>query len=149
MTTVADPIFIDANILIYDRVVRSPWNVQARGKLNALSAAGHPLWISRQTLREYIAGLSRPGATVPPIPMNTLLADVQMLQVLFGIVEDGPAVTAELITLLSSVSCGGKKIHDANIVATMRTHGIGKLLTHNVADFNRFTGWITIIPLVP
>lgn len=28
-------------------------------------------------------------------------------------------------------------------------HGIPRLLTHNVADFNRFAGHIAIEPLVP
>jgi hypothetical protein len=31
----------------------------------------------------------------------------------------------------------------------MLAYGIPKLLTHNVADFNRFAGQIAILPLVP
>ena len=33
---------------------------------------------------------------------------------------------------------GGKKIHDANIVATMLAYGIPAILTHNTNDFERF-----------
>ena len=55
----------------------------------------------------------------------------------------------DLLHLLNTIACAGKQIHDANIVATMLTHGIQKLLTHNVADFSRFASQIIVIPLIP
>jgi predicted nucleic acid-binding protein len=36
---------------------------------------------------------------------------------------------------------------DANIVATMRAHGVQRLLTHNTDDFARYNHLITIVPL--
>ena len=42
----------------------------------------------------------------------------------------------------------GKQIHDTNIVATMLVNNIPNILTHNVADFNRFSSEINIIPLI-
>jgi predicted nucleic acid-binding protein len=32
------------------------------------------------------------------------------------------------------------KVHDARLVATMKTHGVTDLLTFNVEDFARYTG---------
>ena len=61
--------------------------------------------------------------------------------------EDGSQVTAYLLTLLEQLAIGGKQVHDANIVATMRVHGIGRLLTANVGDFTRFAHLITVLPL--
>ncbi|HKI31910.1 MAG TPA: PIN domain-containing protein [Gemmataceae bacterium] len=148
-TTVVEPVFVDANILVYLKVTGSPFHAAARTKLQGLAGAGHPLWLSRQVVREYLAGMSRPGTVTPPLPMSTLLADVQTLLARFLVAEDGPAVTAHLVSLLGSVTCAGKQVHDANIVATMLAHGIPRLLTHNVADFNRFAGHITVIPLIP
>lgn len=81
--------------------------------------------------------------------MNTLLADVQRFLTQFLVAEDGPAVTAHLVSLLGSVACAGKQVHDANLVATMLAQGIPRLLTHNVADFTRFAAYITVLPLVP
>jgi hypothetical protein len=46
-TTVADPVFVDTNILVYARVAQAPLHGNAVTKLNDLTAAGHPLWISR------------------------------------------------------------------------------------------------------
>jgi len=64
-----------------------------------------------------------------------------------GCYEDTHAVSTRLFTLVATAHLGGRQIHDANIVATMATYGIRHLLTHNVADFNRFAAVITIIPL--
>ena len=36
--------------------------------------------------------------------------------------------------------CTGKKLHDANIVATMQEHGLTRLVTGNPADFRWFEG---------
>jgi hypothetical protein len=38
-------------------------------------------------------------------------------------------VTETLIALCRAIPMGGKKIHDANIVATMLAHGTRRLLT--------------------
>ena len=147
--TAADPVFIDTNVLIYARQALSPFNAVALAKLAHLQAAGHELWISRQTFREYLASMSRPGALTGVLPMSTLVNDVRMFAATYRIAEDGPAVTTELLTLLNAVPAAGKQVHDTNIVATMLAHGIPRLLTHNVADFNRFASVITIEPLVP
>lgn len=145
----ADPIFVDTNILVYSKLATSPLFGAARAKLDDLAAAGHPFWISRQILREFLACLSRSSTSAAAVPMPALLADVQSFQAQFRLAEDGPPVTAHLLNLLNVVPCAGKQVHDANIVATMLAHGISKLLTHNVADFKRFAGHIAILPLVP
>ena len=147
--TAADPVLVDTNVLIYHQIALSPFHAAARSQLHDLAAAGNPLWLSRQILREYLAAMSRPGTLTPSLPMTTLIADVQTFESRFLIAEDGSAVTVHLLSLLASISCSGKQVHDANIVATMLSHGIPRLLTHNVADFSRFAGVITVVPLVP
>ncbi len=102
------------------------------------------LWISRQILREYLATLSRPQSFTGPLSPTVLSADVIYLESQFQVAEDGPAVTATLLQLISQTPVGGRQIHDANIVAIMQTQGIRTLLTYNVADFRRFSSIITI-----
>lgn len=148
-TTAVEPVFVDTNNLIYAQQTLSPFHAQATATLQALAMAGHPLWISRQILREYLAAMSRAGALTGSVSPASLIADVQSFQAQFRMAEDGLAVTAHLLNLLGIIPCGGKQIHDANIVATMLAYGIPKLLTHNVADFKRFAGHIAILALVP
>ena len=148
-TTAVERTFVDTNVLVFATQATAPWHAEANQTLTALHNGGAELWISRQVLREFLATLSRPQTFSTPVPIADLVADVKQFETLFTIAEDGPGVTAHLLSLLMAIACGGKQIHDANIVATMLTHGVPKLLTHNVADFNRFAGFITVIPLIP
>ena len=148
-TTAVEPVFVDTNLLVYAKQALSPFNAQATAKLKELAAAGHALWISRQILREYLVTMSHPAALTGPVPMTSLVADVQGFERQFIMAEDGPAVTAQLFRLLTTIQVAGKQVHDANIVATMLGHGIPRLVTHNVTDFNRYASHITVIPLVP
>ena len=148
-TTAVDPVFVDTNLLVFAKQAQSPFNSQAIAKLQALAAAGHPLWISRQVFREYLVTMSHPGTLTVPVPMVDLIADIQAFEKQFQIAEDGTGVTLQLLQLLAAIPCSGKQIHDANIVATMVNHGILSLVTHNVADFKRYTGRITVIPMIP
>jgi hypothetical protein len=74
---------------------------------------------------------------------------VQQLESQLQIAPDSVPVFAQLLTLLATIPCGGRQVYDANIVATMLAHSVPNLLTHNTADFVRFSGYIAIIPLVP
>jgi predicted nucleic acid-binding protein len=147
-TTAVDAVFIDTNILIYAHQAHSPFHMAAIAKLHGLASAAHPLWISRQVLREYLAAMSKPAALTAPVPLTALVADIHSFQAQFDIAEDGPGVTMNLLMLLAAIPCAGKQVHDANIVATMLAHGIPMLLTHNTADFTRFAGSIQVLPLV-
>ena len=150
MTTGAgDPIFVDANVLVYASVLSAPLHQAAAQVVGGLFATGDEVWISRQVLREYLATLTRPQTFVKPQPVTTLGRAVRAFERRFRVAEDTAGVTERLLDLMSQVEVGGKRVHDANIVATMQVHGIGRLLTHNTTDFRRFAGLITVVPLVP
>ena len=59
-TTVADPVFVDTNVLVYSRFPASPLCVPAAVKLEELFRANAAVWASRQILREYATSLTRP-----------------------------------------------------------------------------------------
>lgn len=148
MTTAAGKrVFIDTNVLVYAAVSRSPLNAVARQEIHSHRDHGDELWLSRQVLREYLATLSRPQTFAVPQPLSVLVEDILKLQSGFFVAEDGPAVTAKLLEVISSKDVGGKQIHDANIVATMLTHEIRAILTHNVSDYERFADMIEVLPL--
>ena len=65
----------------------------------------------------------------------------------FLIADETHYTTQILFQLVGDNDISGKKIHDANIVASMIENNIKKILTHNVQDFKRFTNKIEIIPL--
>ena len=142
-----EPLFTDTNILVYSVVRGAPLHDQAVEALARLRSRGTELWISRQIVREFLATVTRPQTFALPRPPAAWRDDIDRFQRDFHIAEDGPAVTAELLDLLARFPSGGKQIHDANIVATMRAHGVRQLLTHNIADFARFASAINVVPL--
>jgi predicted nucleic acid-binding protein len=143
----ANPVFVDTNVLVYANVARAPLHAEALTAIRTYHQAGATICTSRQVLREYLAVLSRPQSFTSPRPVATLIERVQYFESRFLVLEDGSQVTMHLLTLLEQLSIGGKQVHDANIVATMRAYGIGRLLTANVGDFARFAHLITLLPL--
>lgn len=144
----ASPVFLDTNILIYANVAESPLHKTAFNAIRHLEATGCALWISRQVLREYLATLTRSGLFTDPPPVATLIARVRFFQNRFHVADEGSHVTDKLLDLLDEIPCGGKQVHDANIVASMQAYSIDRLITHNTTDFDRFANLITILPLV-
>lgn len=142
----AEPVFIDTNVLVYISRPNAQRHAVARAVLGRLEVEGNPLWISAQVMREYLAVVIRQQSAVPPIPIATALGDVRRFRRSFEIANDSPAVLDRLLRLLAAHPSSGKQVHDANLAATMLTHGIRRLLTFNTADFRRFG---TVIHLEP
>jgi predicted nucleic acid-binding protein len=81
------------------------------------------------------------------LPLPKILENVRVFRNEFTVLEDRPFVLDALIDILQKTTVAGKQVHDANIVATMQVHEVHHLLTHNTADFERFSSFITILPL--
>lgn len=145
-TTDADGLFVDTNVLVHANVAEAPLHLAALKALADARDGGCGLWISRQVIREYLVVMTRPQ-TFASLPRKIILDQIQAFGDHFSIAEDSALVTEHLLRLLTDHDVGGKRIHDANIVATMLALGIPKLLTHNVADFARFNGLIQVEPL--
>ena len=139
------PMFADTNVLVYARFAEAADHDRARRCLERALNNPEPLRISRQIIREYLAVVTRPQTWMVPLTREQILADVNRMLTDFEILEDSLAVTETLITLIRDVPVGGRQIHDANIVATMLTHGERQLLTFNTADFRRYGDRIELI----
>ncbi|MDP9313743.1 MAG: PIN domain-containing protein [Chloroflexota bacterium] len=148
-TMAVDRMFLDTNILVYATISAAPLHAVALRAVVDREQAGVELWVSRQVLREYLAVLTRPQTFTPPIPIMTLVAQITHFMHRFQVAGEDTTTTAHLLTLLQTLPTGGKQVHDANIVATMQANSIDQLLTHNVTNFSRFAGLITIVPLIP
>jgi predicted nucleic acid-binding protein len=119
--------------------------LRPNGALSRLASEGSPLLISPQILRECLAAVTRPQATAPALPMATAIANVRRFRTTFQIAVERPGLVDRLIHLLATHRAVGRQVHDANIVATMLDHGIQRLVTFNIADFQRFAGLIDIL----
>ena len=106
--------------------------------------AGGSATISRQILREYVSVMTRPQVWGKPLTLRQAMADAAGFIRKFRLLEDGPLVWHQFISLSRNHAFAGRQVHDANIVATMLAHGERRMLTFNDADFRRFAGLIEI-----
>jgi len=141
-------IIVDTNILIYANYADAIFKEQARNKLHWLSQNKYKMWISRQIMREFLVYATRYNFENDKIESKTLVDNIFHNFQQYTIANTNDMVSANLKDLIEKHNLSGKKIHDANIVATMQAYNITKLLTHNVKAFERFNDVIEIVPLI-
>lgn len=146
-TTGAKRVFVDTNVLVFSTTQFSPFREAAVRALTELKQSGDEAWISRQVIREYLSVQTRHQGFNHALDIHAVVDSARRMESAFKIAEDGPDVCQRLFELLERVPCGGKQVHDANIVATMLARGVTHLLTGNAADFKRFEPEITIVAL--
>ncbi len=136
MIPVGESIFLDTNILLgaCDESRRS--HSACLSIINSAFRKGfHPL-LSNQVLREYLVVATRPhqdnGLGLEP---DTALANLDELRRVCGVLDDISPIQRRLERLVRKHDIRGKRIHDANIVATMLSHGIHWLVSDNPPDF--------------
>lgn len=146
MTTVAKA-FVDTNVLLRAMIPRMTLHQEAEAMIQRMWTEHVELWVSRQVIREYLVQVTHPNTFSPTLEIGQILAQIEVIAVLFRVADETQAVTNELLNLLETHPTRGKQIHDANIVATMLTYDIDTLLTMNVEDVKRFNDVIEIVAL--
>jgi predicted nucleic acid-binding protein len=98
----------------------------------------YEIWISRQVLREYAVVISREGFYEKPLEPEKISSDLEKWEKSFQVIDETEDITKNLKALILKYRLKGKRIHDANIVASMIKHSIPLLFTLNVKDFQAF-----------
>ena len=107
--------------------------------LNRAMSGELSLYASRQVIREYLVVATRPmDANGLGLDTAEALANVEEFSRCVGLLEETAEVSRALRQLLGHHRLKGKRIHDANIAATMLAHGLKQLATDNAADFEAF-----------
>jgi predicted nucleic acid-binding protein len=141
-----DRLFIDTNILVYLANEDSQFHRKVVGAFKRASG-GYELWTSRQVLREYAVVMTRPDIMEKPLSIEEVISDIEKWQMILQIADENEEVTKALLELIVTHQVKGKRIHDANIVASMRVNSIGTLWTMNVHDFQGITdAEVTLVP---
>lgn len=143
----ADKAFVDTNILLRAMIPQMAHHQEAEALIQKMWSEEIELWISRQVIREYLVQATHPNSFTPPLTVEQVMKQMEIIETLFRISDETREVTVQLFNLLQEYPTRGKQIHDANIVATMVANNIGRLLTMNVADFARFGDRVELIPL--
>lgn len=152
MKTVSDDrVFVDTNILFYANDPTSSFGAQAISRINELASLNNELIISSQVIREYSVATLR-NAIYHKLDLTSsitaVLRNIARFQRDFEVFYDDSSVLQNWMALLPSLTTG-KDVFDFNIAATLQTHGIRYILTHNEQDFAKFNNWLTVLPLMP
>ena len=134
-------IFLDTNVLV-DATNRAR---ETHERAIRLLSSGAELVMSAQIVREYLAVATRPagrnGLGFAPAQAKKNMDELRRIIRLLP--EERPLLPT-LLSLFKDPGCQGRAIHDANIVAAMRVHGIDELVTANSSDFARYEGLIRV-----
>jgi predicted nucleic acid-binding protein len=140
-------LFCDTNVLLSAVDRRRLLHPAALRIVNDLPNQGVELCVSGQVLRECLVVSTRPvernglGLTLAAAVRNN-----ETFAERTTILEETRGVARRLPGIVEAAECSGKRIHDANIAATMLEHGVTLVVTANPHDLMRFEG-VEVIPL--
>jgi predicted nucleic acid-binding protein len=147
-TKVADRVFLDTNVLLAATDEGRKEHRVAAAALDDWPAAGITLYTSGQIRREYLSVAARsPQQNGLGLAQADALINIRALSTRLHFLEENLRVSERLLALLEVTPCSGKQVHDANVVATMLSHGIETLVTINMDDFARFKSYVTLAAL--
>jgi predicted nucleic acid-binding protein len=89
--------------------------------------------------------MTRDDYYLASMPRSKVLALAAEFRRFFRLAEESEAVTDRLLQILNDFKVSGKRVHDANIVATMLVCGVRRLVTSNARDFAPFAELIDLI----
>jgi predicted nucleic acid-binding protein len=104
-----------------------------------LRSQGDTLHLVPQNLYEFWVVCTRP-ATQNGLGMSSSDAQAELtrLKALFSLLDDTPTVYPQWEQLVTQYQVCGKNAHDGRLVAAMMVHGLSRLLTFNIGDFQRY-----------
>lgn len=141
-------VMLDTNVLVAATDEDRAEHADALRVVGDWPGSGTTLCLSGQIVREYLAVATRP-ADCRGLGLTTAdaLRNVRAFRGRALLLPEAGDVTDRLVSLLGDVSCSGKQVHDANVVATMLAHNVPAVVTANTGDFTRFAPFVTLIQL--
>ena len=139
---------VDTNVLLRLLQRNDPNYSTIRQTVRILIGRGDDLCCAPQNIVEFWNVCTRPVTVRGGFGLTLAETDrrVRLLERIFTILEETPAVYTEWRRLVVDNSVAGVQVHDARIVSIMHVHNITRIFTLNSADFSRYAGIKTISP---
>ena len=139
--------YLDTNIFLRYAIVSDALFTVAQNAIYALLNKAEILAFSPQVIYEFWATVTRPvNANGLGFTIDEATAEVARMHQGFYFLPDQTLLYSEWEAIVKTHKCHGKVSYDARHVAAMRTHGITRILTFNVGDFQRFSGLTVLDP---
>jgi predicted nucleic acid-binding protein len=134
-------ILVDTNVLLRAIQHENPLCAVASKALKTLHRKHCQLCLTPQNVREFWNVCTRPtdrnglGISVPGTERHT-----RFLERYFTVLSDSALTYNRWRQLVAAHDVLGAKVHDAWLVAAMKSHGVSRILTFNTSDFARYDG---------
>jgi len=137
--------FLDTNILLEATDSKRKYHCEALALFSLAHEQGAHLAISGQVFREYHVVATRPViGNGLGIAAKLALENAESFLDRCVFFEETREVFDVLSKLIAAHEITGKKVHDANIAATLKAHRIENLVTLNSKDFVAFA-WVCVL----
>jgi toxin-antitoxin system PIN domain toxin len=142
-------IAVDANILVYAHREDSEWHAEALAALTGLANGARRWAIPWPCVHEFIAITTHPSMYVPPTPIATAFASIEVWLSSASCRAIGEGV--EHFEILKALSLKGRirgpMVHDTRIAAICLENGVAELWSAD-RDFGRYDELKVVNPLI-
>jgi predicted nucleic acid-binding protein len=116
--------------------------------VSILKSRREQLVTTSQNIAEFWNVCTRPTTARGGIGLSVEATErrLRLLERHFRLLYDSPAVYQEWKALVIAHGVKGVQVHDARLVATMKVHGVPRILTMNAGDFKRYSTVIAYAP---
>lgn len=144
----ADSVVLDTGVLLTATTPSRRFHKRALALLDRWPNRGIRLAATSQILREYLVVATRPrDVNGLDLTIDQAITNIQALLERMRLLIPTRASVDMLTEIVRRTSTRGKVIHDANVVVTMASHGVQRIVTANPDDFRRFDDIVEVIDL--
>jgi len=142
------PYLADTNVLLRLAVPTATDHFLVRTAVRSLRQQGERLYYAPQNLVEFWNVCTRPPSARGGLGLTVSDTDwaARIVERVFTLLPENTAIHTEWRRLVVTFGVSGVRVHDARLVAAMRVHGLARLLTFDVADFQRYPGIVAVHP---
>ena len=139
---------VDTGVLLKLINRADPAHQSVRKCLRTLRAAGDQFAIAPQSIAEFWNVSTRPVSARGGygLPISETEHHLRVIERICDVIPDSPNLYAVWRQLVVSQAVKGVQVHDARLVAWMKTQAISHILTFNVSDFARYQGVVAKSP---
>ncbi|MGA3210787.1 MAG: type II toxin-antitoxin system VapC family toxin [Terriglobales bacterium] len=138
---------LDTNILLRWVQPRDSDYGTVAAALDVLARDGAILCYTSQNLGEFWNACTRPlernGFGLSPHDAGR---KARLFETRLRLLQENPSVHDEWRQILLTYNVSGNQVHDARLVAVMRVHDVGRILTFNEKDFVRYSSIQAVNP---
>jgi predicted nucleic acid-binding protein len=132
-------VLVDTNVLLRRVQPDHESHVSAVESVASLLERNELVYFTPQNIFEFWNVATRPQAQNGiGFSIERAAAEIVKIEQALFLLPDSPAIYAEWKRLALAHNVIGAKVHDARLVAAMKGHGVGRILTFNIGDFKRY-----------